>query len=49
MVEAPDNEADRRPSGWHKGRRRWDLPPNVTKILLALVPVLAAIAVQGHM
>jgi hypothetical protein len=29
-------------SGWHRGRRRWDLPPNVTKILLASIPIILA-------
>lgn len=35
-------------SGWARGRRRWDLPPNVTKVLLALIPILTAIAANGY-
>lgn len=36
-------------SGWtDRGRRRWDLPPNVTKVLLALVGILASAVAHAY-
>jgi cell division protein FtsB len=47
VPQVPERRA--RPSGWTtRGRRRWDLPPNVTKVLLALIPILAGIAANGY-
>lgn len=41
--EHPQRRATDHHHGWtSSGRRRWDLPPNVTKVLLAMIPVLLA-------
>jgi hypothetical protein len=48
VTESPHRRAHE--SGWQKqGRRRWDLPPNLTKCLLAAIPVLGAALAHAYM